>query len=262
MSERSALPAWDSELYTSNADHHRQRDGWFLAQCPSFDAKQSVLDLGCGNGEFTAQLAELIPGGRVVGIDASEDLLDHARALNTSGVTFRKVDLQRLAAAFPRGEQFDVIVSRAALHWLPDTEHPRLLSSINDLVSADGWIQLEFGGAGNIPRMHELLTEVSQDHGGTSQPWFFPDAGQYLELCETAGLVGEIKTVAQRRAFTRQGIVGWMRSQGCQAFEASLGDRYSEFTAEAEQRLDEVRRADGSYDLTYVRLVATLGSAR
>jgi trans-aconitate methyltransferase len=221
-----------------------------------------VLDLGCGNGEFTTQLAELISGGRVVGIDASEDLLSHARGLENRGVTFRKVDLQRLAAAFPADEQFDVIVSRAALHWLPDTEHPRLLESIHGLISADGWVQLEFGGAGNIPRMHELLTEVSQTHGGTSQPWFFPDAGQYLELCETAGLVGDIKTVAQRRTFSREGIVGWMRSQGFQAFEASLGDRYGEFMAEAEQRLDEVRRVDGSYDLTYVRLVATLRSAR
>src|SRR5262245_4014546 len=40
----------------------------------------SILDVGCGLGEVCADLAELVgPTGRVVGIDASEALIAHAR---------------------------------------------------------------------------------------------------------------------------------------------------------------------------------------
>ncbi|MFV1989397.1 MAG: trans-aconitate 2-methyltransferase, partial [Acidimicrobiales bacterium] len=243
---------------TANSDHHRKHDAWFLSESPSFKGDESVLDLGCGNGDFTKLLADQVPRGEVIGLDASADLLDHAAGLRSPRVSFRQVDFQHLSEAFASSDEFDVIVSRAALHWLPAIEHPRLLQSVRDLVSQTGWVQLEFGGAGNISRMYKMLASASENHGGITRPWYFPDAGEYLELCETAGLVGSVRTVAQRREFSSEGILGWMRSQGFQAFEASLGPRYSDFVAEAEQRVDEVRRSDGSFDLTYVRLVATL----
>lgn len=37
-----------------------------------------VLDLGCGSGEVTAEIARLVgPDGSVVGVDSSEDMVDH-----------------------------------------------------------------------------------------------------------------------------------------------------------------------------------------
>ena len=88
------------------------------------------------------------------------------------------------------------------------------------------------GGAGNIPVIAPLVEEISLAHGGPPAPWSFPDAGRYLELLEAAGFtVGPdpgsgdgtyVRTVAQRRAFDRDSLLGWLRSQCYQGFEIAM----------------------------------------
>src|SRR3954471_7788894 len=70
---------WDGELYAANAAHHRRQDDAFLASLP-LGAGDRVLDIGCGTGEFTNRLAERVPEGRVVGVDASPSQIEAARA--------------------------------------------------------------------------------------------------------------------------------------------------------------------------------------
>jgi len=64
-----------------------------------------------------------------------------------------------------------------------------------------------------------------------------------------AGADGWVHTVAQRRPFDRDGLLGWLRSQCYQAY----GDG-ADLREAADARVDELRRADGSYDVTFVRL--------
>jgi hypothetical protein len=126
-------------------------------------------------------------------------------------------------------------------------------------------LRIEAGGAGNAPAVMDLLAEVSALHGGPPPPWSFLDAGEALTLVVHAGLVldpsgvddrpvGYVRTVAQRRAFTADTLRGWFDSQCFQAFEPMEPAARAAMRTEVFGRLDELRRHDGTYDQTFVRL--------
>jgi ubiquinone/menaquinone biosynthesis C-methylase UbiE len=83
----------------------------------------SVLDVGCGPGEVSLLAAELVgASGRVLGIDASADMLEVAQTrAQTAGlghVSFQAADLRSLTL----DQQFDALVGRFILMHLPQPE--------------------------------------------------------------------------------------------------------------------------------------------
>ena len=64
-----------------------------------------------------------------------------------------------------------------------------------------------------------------------------------------------MQALAQRRSFDRDALQGWLHSQCLQAYEVGIPlGRREEFRAAADARLDDLRRADGTFDQTFVRL--------
>ena len=76
--------------------------------------KESILDLGCGDGRLTAQIAKLVPEGNVIGIDASEVMIKSARKLEEDNLSFELKNINKLDYQ----NEFEVIFSNAALHWV------------------------------------------------------------------------------------------------------------------------------------------------
>jgi SAM-dependent methyltransferase len=102
----------------SLADEYRQQFAWrawpqVLAEVP-FAPGQRVLDLGCGPGDLTAELARR--GCRVLGVDLNEELLAVARARAIPGAEFRQADLRGLAIA---DRPFDGLWSSFAAAYFP-----------------------------------------------------------------------------------------------------------------------------------------------
>lgn len=262
MSERSSqivnfLPEWDGASYSANAAHHRVFDAAFLATLP-FEGHERVLDLCCGSGEFTRTIADLVPAGDVLGLDAQPSMLDEARSCTGTNQSFVLGPVQHLAELLPEDSQFDVVMSRAALHWVPEDDHPPLLAECFRLLRPGGRLRIECGGGDNVRAMMSLFGDCSVKRGGPSCPWTYFGAGTYLELLEAAGFSverGWVRTVAQHRRFDREGSIGWLTSQCFQAYEAHLPEAvHAEFRAEVLSRLDELQRPDGSFDETFVRL--------
>jgi trans-aconitate methyltransferase len=259
------LPTWDAS-YGANTGHHRVHDAWFLLNTP-LTPTDRVLDLGCGSGDFTRIVADRVPNGRVVGLDPQPALLAQARACAGPNQSFVEAPVQRLAeVAAPLIDQdgpFDLVMSRAAMHWVPMADHPGYLGASFDALRPGGWFRLEMGAAGNIPAILPLVESISLAHAGPLAPWSFPDPGQYLELLEQAGFTidtddgSHVHTVAQHRPFDHDSLLGWLRSQCYQGFEIDMPtDHHAAFRAEVEGRLDELHRHDGTFDQTYVRLDA------
>ena len=94
---------------------------------------RAVLDLGTGTGETLARVAHGAEGARLVGIDASADMLEHARRLLPQA-TLR---VQDLADELP-GEPFDVVVSALAVHHLTDEGKRDLFARVAAQLSPGG----------------------------------------------------------------------------------------------------------------------------
>ena len=85
-----------------------------------FNGDERVLDVGCGDGKVTAELATRVPRGSVLGIDASPDMIAFARttfpASAHPNLSFRYGDAAKLTFC----HEFDVVVAFASLHWVKD----------------------------------------------------------------------------------------------------------------------------------------------
>jgi SAM-dependent methyltransferase len=246
---------WAGRAYAEHSGHHRSVDDWFLAGHPPSD-RDTVVDLGCGSGEFTAKVAGLVPGGRVVGVEPDPSMLEVARRHTAPNLTFVQASGERVDDVVDAGTA-DLVVSRAMLHWLPQDRHPRLFEAIRTVLRPGGVVHVEGAAPGNIPRIVPLLREVAERHRIPVPPPF-PDPGIELEVVEAAGLeVADegVRTVAQRRSFSREELVGLLRSQAALVLTRHLPvDAAGAVVDEVVDGVDRLRRHDGTYDQTFVRL--------
>ena len=75
-----------------------------------------MLDVGCGSGDHTRELASQLPHASIVGVDISEDMVRHAERANAhERVSYTVADLANDAPC--SGERFQVATSTMALHW-------------------------------------------------------------------------------------------------------------------------------------------------
>jgi ubiquinone/menaquinone biosynthesis C-methylase UbiE len=256
------IPAWDGAAYAANTGHHREHDAWFLRSFPVRPTDR-VLDLGCGAGDFTRTIADLVPRGHVVGLDAQASMVEEARRRAAPRQTFLVAPVQALAEVLPPGPDhdatFDAVTSRAVLHWVPAGDWPGVLAAAHRLLRPGGFLRIECGGGGNVPTVVAVLDRLAAPHGGPRAPWTFADAGAAYEWAERAGFEmgddGYVNTVVQRRPFDRGAFTGWLHSQAIEAYRTGMAPpAAAAFTAEVDAALDEFRRADGTFDQTYVRL--------
>ncbi|CAN5502605.1 class I SAM-dependent methyltransferase [soil metagenome] len=262
----AALPEWIGADYAANTAHHRVFDDRFLAPL-QLRGDERILDLGCGSGDFTAKVADLVPDGVVVGLDPSASLLAEARSIARPNQRFILGPAQELTALLAASAgtdnpqatavaPFDVIISRAAMHWLPAPDHATVLAAASRAIVPGGQLRLEMGGYGNIAQVRPILDEISSSLGGPVQPWTFQGAGWYMAQLEQAGFVpDQVQTVAQHRSFDRESLIGWFTSQVAMAYEHQMDAATArQFRERALDRVDDMRYFDGSYDQVFVRL--------
>lgn len=118
-----------AHLADSGASGIDRYDSYLISLIPK--NARSVLDIGCGLGRLTKQIAA--SGRRVVGIDLSDVMIEKAKKNNPfGGVTFMHADFTELEFA---GVTYDSVISAAALHHMP-TE--LALHRMKDLVNPGG----------------------------------------------------------------------------------------------------------------------------
>ena len=143
------------------------------------------------------------------------------------------------------------------LHWLPAEQHPRLYAAALRVLRPGGVFHLEAGAPGNIAAISAVLEELAARHGVPPPPPF-PDPGRALELAEAAGFEiadDSVRTVAMRRSFTREQLAGLLSSQVVLVLTRHTGPGQARaIRGEALGAIDRLRRHDGSWDQTFVRL--------
>ncbi|MGY6274753.1 class I SAM-dependent methyltransferase [Methylomonas sp. MgM2] len=148
---------WNARDYARNSQAQQQWAKELMAGL-QLTGRETVLDLGCGNGKVTAEIATIVDCGTVVGIDNSDAMIALAKRRYPEkqhpNLTFQVMDAGKLSFA----ECFDVVFSNAVLHWVK--QHHPVLDGLYRSLKSGGKILLLMGGKGDATGMLAAIDRV------------------------------------------------------------------------------------------------------
>ncbi len=162
----------------------------------------AVLDLGCGDGRRTAEIADRLPGGQVLGVDASPRMIAAASEVARPGrLAFR---CQRAQDLEDEGA-FDRAISLNALHWVPRAELPDVLRRLHRALVPGGVALLQLVGAtaaGAAASLEQTAMDVASRSrwrprfSGFAAPFTHPARAELQAWCADAGF--SVRSAEQR----------------------------------------------------------------
>ena len=223
-----------------------------------FRPDDRVLDVGCGDGYLTRAVAEKVPGGCAVGVDASSRMIETAHgdgAATDSGPWFVVADARRL----PFAEFFDAVLSFNALHWVP--EQRQALGQIATVLRPGGRALIQVVCAGPRTSIEATAMTVCQSprwarwFDGFSAPYVHVDPAAYGGLAASAGLTLDDVTFSDREwdFGSRQAFIRWC-AVGSTAWTGRLPEQdRAEFVADQVQAYEPIAGRDGLFRFTQMR---------
>jgi trans-aconitate methyltransferase len=176
----NARTSWDTELY--EAQHaFVWRFGEALIEILAPKPGERILDVGCGTGQLTREIAER--GAEVLGVDASPEMIGQARQ-NYPGLRFTLQD----AASMTFNGEFDAVFSNAALHWILDDVGAA--DSMSRALRTGGRLVIEMGGRGNVRQIYEAVQLAFRRYSSQPLPasrTHFPSVSEYTTILEAHG---------------------------------------------------------------------------
>ncbi|WP_245631984.1 class I SAM-dependent methyltransferase [Edaphobacter aggregans] len=182
---------WNAPEYARISELQHAMAAEVLSLLDLGDAK-SVLDLGCGTGNVTAEIAARVPEGRVVGVDASGEMIAFAKERYGAAVwpnlSFEVCDIRRIGFR----DEFDLVVSFNALHWIPEQEVA--LRAIHTAMKPGGAAQLRLVPKGERKSLEDVLEETRKSakwctyFDGYRNPYLHLTAEEYSALAAECGL--------------------------------------------------------------------------
>ena len=218
-----------------------------------------ILDLGCGDGVLTALIHAA--GAKVIGIDASPEMVDAARA---RGIEAYVADGQALgvAQAAHRFGPFDAAFSNAALHWMLDPA--AVAEGVFGLLKPGGRFVGEMGGQGNIATLRKALRDELIERGYSvpaEDPQWYPGVEEFTRLYSRAGFADIKAELIPRVTPLPAGISAWVKTFRAGWLDvAQVPETEREAVAAAvERRLAGILQTpDGGWFADYVRLRFTM----
>jgi len=202
------------------ADYHRSasaQTGWGreVHARLALRGDETVIDLGCGDGRLTAELADRVPGGAVIGVDADPDMIAFARAHHTrENLAFAQGD----ARTFSLARRTDLIVSTATLHWVAEQEE--VLRRCRAHLAPGGRLHLQMGGRGNCEELIAAARLVACEPRWSrwlqpfTHPWRFHGPEEYLRWLPRTGFAPERVQLVEKD-MVHDGpaaLAGWLRT--------------------------------------------------
>src|SRR5262249_41462664 len=119
---------------------------------------ERILDVGCGDGKITAEIAARVPRGSVLGVDPSQNMIalaaSHFGPATRPNLRFEVADVRHLTYR----QEFDRVISLNALHWVP--EQDAALRSIRTALVDAGQALLRFVPQGRRISLEDVLEDV------------------------------------------------------------------------------------------------------
>jgi trans-aconitate methyltransferase len=248
------MPDWQGGDYARQSSLQQAMAQEQLARL-NLEGREAILDVGCGDGKITAEIAARVPGGRVLGVDPSPDMIAFATSHHGTEVRpnlrFEVADARTLTYR----QEFDLVVSFNALHWVPAQD--AALRSIHAAIRPPGRARLRFVPEGPRTSLEDVIEEVrsqprwAEHFQGFRKPYvhFAPD--DYRALAERAGFrvleldvedrAWDFKAREAFVAFGRATFVAWttrLPEPDREAFIGDVLDCYQAVAADNERELN------------------------
>ncbi len=242
---------WNAGLYD---DKHAfvWQYGASLLEVLAAKPGERILDLGCGTGHLTAQMAK--SGAAVIGLDHSVEMLEKARSAYPV-LQFVQGD----ARDFKFPDPFDAIFSNAVLHWIQPPE--AVVHCVRNALRPGGRFVAEFGGRGNVVGVLAVLSETAKRMGLTPDlpQSYFPSLSEYATLLEGAGLEVHSALLFDRPTPLQgaNGLRDWVKMFRGQTLESIPVKRREEFLVAVEEAARTELFRDGEWVADYRRLRIT-----
>lgn len=169
------MTEWSAELYRERS---RLQQAMAAEVLPTLDIRgwERVLDVGCGDGSISCDIAIRVPSGLVIGVDASVNMIEFASQNASENIQFAVAD----ARALPFLHAFDLVVSFNALHWVQ--EQDLALTSIHNALKPGGRAHLRMVPMGTRKSLESVLEETRRS--ATWSKYFYDFRDPYLRMTQ------------------------------------------------------------------------------
>jgi trans-aconitate 2-methyltransferase len=223
-----------------------------------------AVDLGCGAGHLTAELAERLDAAEVVGIDSSDAMLAKASAHASDRIRFTKGDL---ASWGDPADPVDAVAANASLQWVPD--HPTVLAQWTTALRPGGQLAVQVPSNADH-HSHLVAAEVANEarfaeaFAAAGGPPPDPVAEHVLKPEQYAELLFDLGYEEQSVRLQVYGpvlpdtaaVVDWMRGTSLTRFERLLDEpTYAALVDRYRERLVEVVGDRSPYYFAFKRIL-------
>ena len=217
VSEQKGTCQWNAAAYAANSAVQQAWARELIARL-QLRGDEHILDVGCGDGKVSAEMAQAVPRGKVIGTDASPEMIVFARktfsAKKNSNLEFQVMDARKIKFANP----FDLVFSNAALHWVDD--HEKFLRGAASVLKSGGRLSVSCGGRGNAHDMFlALRPEIRlarwrEFFRKMPAPYFFHALGNYEKWLLKSGFqINTLKLAPKDVTYAgAEGIATWLRT--------------------------------------------------
>lgn len=230
--------AWNAADYAANSAAQQAWARELIARL-HLRGDERILDVGCGDGKVTAELAGAVPRGEAVGVDASPSMIEFAHgAFRVANLGFHVMDARELRF----DEPFDLVFSNAALHWVDD--HRAFLRGAASALRDGGRLVVSCGGKGNAHDVFLALRPVMRQKRWReffrkmTAAYFFYSPDDYAKWLPRFGFQTRRVQLAPKDATYggRDGFAGWLRTTWMPYTQRVPADAREEFIAAVADR--------------------------
>jgi trans-aconitate 2-methyltransferase len=253
---------WDPELYNRFRRYRAEPVAHILSRLQLAD-DEKIIDLGCGSGENTLELARRSPCGSALGGDGSPAMIEAARKVleGETAELKRRVSFELLnVAEFRADRAYTLIFSNATFQWLPD--HRALFAACFDALRPGGTIVVQ------MPANETETAKMEIGRLAREAPWNTMLGGRERAFHEEPpefyaamlARLGYDRIDCYHLTFHHPmdrpaDVVQWYRSTGLRPFlDAVPRNRQDEFLAALTARLNAAYGTSGPTTFDFKRL--------
>jgi trans-aconitate methyltransferase len=252
---------WNAADYAANSIVQQSWARELIAKL-KLRGDERILDVGCGDGKVTAELARAVPRGAVTGVDASGEMIGFARKTfppaRISNLKFQITDAREISFK----TKFDLFFSNAALHWVDD--HQAVLRGAASVLKPGGRLVVSCGGKGNA---HDVFLALRPEmrlkrwcdfFRKMPMPYFFYAPADYEKWLPKSGFkINALKLAPKDAAYPgTEDFATWLRTTWLPFVQRVPENLREEFIAAVTRRYvaKHPPTADGQVHVRMVRL--------